>query len=63
MDSIFSSEITAGKHAIDSITFMSSELEENGIDTIESIELSFHIFDTESWDTIADTAPVTINFS
>jgi hypothetical protein len=48
---------------MDTITFMSSELEENGIETIESVELSFHVFDMSSWDTIVDTALVTINFN
>ena len=63
VETIFSSDVVAGKHAMDTITFMSSELEGNGIETIESIELSFHVFDMSSWDTIVDTAPVTINFN
>ncbi len=63
VDTLFSSDVVAGKHAMDTITFMSSELEENGIETIESVELSFHVFDMSSWDTIVDTAPVTISFN
>lgn len=63
VDAVFSADVVSGKHAIDSITFMSSDLEENGITEIETIELSFHLFETESWDTtIADTDPITITF-
>lgn len=62
VDAIFSSDIISGKHAIDTITFLSSELEKNEITKIESIELWFHIFDTDSWDTIIDTDSITINF-
>ncbi len=62
IDAMFSPEISAGKKVIDSITFMSSDLEENEIISIESIELSFHIINQENWDTIADTDTVTISF-
>ena len=62
VDSIFSSDVNNGKHALDTITFLSSDLEENEIETIESVELSFHIFEWSSLNTIADTSPVTINF-
>ncbi len=62
VDAIFSSEVVAGKRAIDTITFMSSDLEENEITDITNIELSFHIFDTDSWGTIVDTEVVTISF-
>lgn len=63
VEPVFSSDVVAGKHAVDTITFLSSDLEENGIETIESIELSFHVFDMSSWDSIVDTEPVTINFN
>lgn len=63
MDPLFSAEVAAGKHAISSVTFMDSELEENGITQITEIELSFHIYDTESWDTIVDTDPVSVSFN
>lgn len=61
VDPIFSCEIMPGKRAIDSITFMSSDIEENQIESINEIELSFHIFKTDGWDTIQDTEPITIN--
>lgn len=59
---IFSSDITPGKHAVDAITFLTSELDENEISTIETVELSFHIFETDGWDTIVDTDTITITF-
>lgn len=62
LNPVFSADVMAGKHAVDSITFLSSEFEENSIAKIESVELSFHIFDTETWNTIVDTETVTINF-
>lgn len=62
VDPVFSSDVIDGKKAFDSISFMESDLEENGITAIESIDLSFHIFDMESWDTITDTEVITITF-
>ena len=41
---------------------METELEENEIVSIEDIELAFHIFDLESWDTIVDTDVVSVVF-
>lgn len=62
VDAIFSSDVVINKRAVDDITFMSSELEENEITSIENVELSFHIFDTDSWDTLVDTDVITITF-
>lgn len=63
VDPVFSCDIAPGKHAIDTITFMSSDLEKNEIKSIESVELSFHIFDGDTWNDIVDTPVVTINFN
>lgn len=59
---LFSCELAPGKHAIDSIGFMSSELKENDISEIEEVELSLHIWDDDTWDTIADSKPIVIDF-
>ena len=59
---VFSCDVCAGKRAIDDITFASYDLEENDIETIEDVELSFHVFDMDSWDTIVDTDVVRITF-
>lgn len=62
VDAMFSSDVMIGKHTVDSITFLSSELEENEITEIETVELSFHIFCTENWNTIVETESITIEF-
>ena len=62
VDAIFSCDVVAGKRAVDAITFMGSDLEENEITAIEDIELSFHVFDFDGWDTIVDTEVVNITF-
>lgn len=62
VDAIFSSDVLQGKRTVDTITLMSSSLEENEITDITDIELSFHIFDTDSWDAIVDTDVVKITF-
>ena len=55
------SSVYDGKMAIDEMTIMSSDLEENGIATIENIELSFHIIDADSFQTIFDSEPITFS--
>lgn len=62
VDPIFSCDVKAGKHAVDDLTFMSSQLEDSGITDIESVELSFHIFDSDTWSDTVDTDVVTITF-
>ncbi|HOL16268.1 MAG TPA: hypothetical protein PLZ49_08770, partial [Bacillota bacterium] len=60
VESIFSCDVAAGKKANDEIVFMSSDLEAAGIEIIKEIELKFHVFDSESWDTIFDSEPIRI---
>ncbi|MBE6024708.1 MAG: hypothetical protein E7231_16290 [Cellulosilyticum sp.] len=62
IDGIFSQDVVVGKHALSEVTFLESDLEQNGITNIENAELAFHIFDKESWDTIVDTDVVKITF-
>lgn len=57
----FSTTVYDGKKAVDDITIMSSELEENGITSIEEVELKFHIYDNSSYETIADSDPITFS--
>ncbi|NLG05347.1 MAG: hypothetical protein GX567_16220 [Clostridia bacterium] len=61
MSPFFSTTVYDGKKAIDDITIMSSDLEANGVESIEEVELKFHIFDVDSYDTIADTEPITFS--
>lgn len=62
VNALFSSDVMVGKHAVDAITFLSSELEENEITAIEAVELSFHIYDFAEWETIVDTDVVSMTF-
>jgi len=60
---MFSASVVAGKKANDSITFMSSTLNDNGIETIGTVELSFHVSNSDTWKTIFDTEIITIKTS
>ncbi len=62
IDPFYSTDVCAGKRAVSGVTFASSDLETNGIEAIENVELSFHVFEMSGWDTIVDTDPVTISF-
>lgn len=63
VDCIFSCDVGAGKQANDEITFMATDLKTAGIEVIKEIELKFHVFDADSWDTIFDSPAITINTS
>lgn len=62
VETVFSCEIMPGKKAIDTITFMSSDIEENQIESIDEVEMSLHIFRTDDWETIEDTEPIKLEF-
>lgn len=52
------SAVNSGRMALDDITILSSDLEENGIESIEDIELIFQVIDSDTFDTILETGPV-----
>lgn len=56
-------EVAAGKKANDSITLMTSELEQSGIETLAQIQFFVEISDAETWDTIAVSDLITLNTS
>ena len=60
VEPIFSSDIAPGKKTNDGITFI--DLEENGIEKIEDVELSFMIFDTKTLDTMAESDPIKLKY-
>ena len=62
VDSSMSTDIVAGKKAMSAVQFFSTDLEENAITDITDVELYFHIFNLESWDTIFDSDVITISF-
>jgi len=59
MTPYFSTQVYDGKKSLDDIALLSSELEENGIEAVDEVELKFHIYDLDSYDTIADSDPIT----
>jgi hypothetical protein len=61
MTPYFSTTVYDGKKAFDDITILSTELEKNNITSIEEVELKFHIYDVETYDTIADSDPITFS--
>lgn len=60
-DPFFATTVYAGKMSLDEITIFSSDLEENGIKEIKDVELKFHIYDEDTYDTIADSNPITFS--
>ena len=61
MSPFFTTTVYDGKKSIDEITVFSNDLEENGIESIEEVELKFHIYDADSFGTIADSEPITFS--
>lgn len=60
VDSLFSAEIASGKCIIDDLRFLESTFEDNEIETVETIELYFHVFDSETWKERFDTDTVSL---
>lgn len=60
VEPLFYAEVFSGKKAVDEITIFSTDLEENNITEIETIEVKFRIFNSESYDTIVETDPIEI---
>ena len=58
LNPFFSTTVYDGKKSIEDITIFSSDLEENGIESIEEVELKFHIYDADTYNTIKDTDPI-----
>ena len=57
----FSSTVYDGKKALDDITIMSPDLEQNGIESVDEIEVNFHIYNADSYETITDTGAITFS--
>lgn len=62
IEPIFSCDVLAGKKAYDTITFLETDLSDNGITRIDELEFKFHIFDMNSWDTIFDSNWIKVTF-
>ena len=59
MTPLFSTTVYDGKKSIDDITIMARDLEANGITSVDQVELKFHIYNAERYDTIADSDEIT----
>lgn len=59
----FSCVLPDGKIAYDQISFFTSDLEDNGIESIETVDLAFHAYDYDTWDTLFDSDTITLTFA
>lgn len=62
MTDLFYADLAPRSHAVDTLTLLGSELEDNHIDTITDAELSLQITDADYYQTIDSTAPITLHF-
>ena len=62
IDPYFSCELPSGKIAFERMSFMQDDLDDSGIESVETIELSFIVYDYESWDTLFDCGVLTLSF-
>ena len=51
----FSSTVYDGKMALSNATIFSSELKDNGITSVDNIELTFHVYDVDTYSSIFDS--------
>lgn len=58
-----SADVAAGKKANDEMTIMTSGLKDCGITDIANIEFCFHIFESDTWDTLYDTDVISVKTS
>ena len=61
MTPYYTAEVYDGKKSIDEITILSSELQDNGIESIEEVELKFHLYNVDTYETIADSDTITFS--
>lgn len=59
MNPLFSTTVYDGKMSLDEITIFQSDLDENGIEKIEDVELKFHIYESDSFSTIDESDAIT----
>ena len=62
IDGLFSCELQPGKKAVDEISMMKSDLENNEIENIEQVECSFKVINPDSYQSIFETDIVQINY-
>ena len=57
----FSTTVYNEKKAINDITIFEEDLTTNGIESVDEVELKFHIYNEETYDTIADSDAITFS--
>jgi hypothetical protein len=57
----FSCTVNSGRMALDEITILSTDLEKNGIKSVDDIELAFEISDADTYHTIIETEPISFS--
>lgn len=60
MDPYFSADVAAGKKANCELSFLSTDFSDAGITTLQTVELSFYVYETESWNDVFSSGMVTI---
>lgn len=63
MTPYFSCTVNNGRMALNSITLLSSDLEQNGIKKIETVELVFKVLDPATYQTLVQTDPITFQMN
>ncbi len=63
IDPFCSEEVAAGKKMNGGMSWLQMYFDENGIVEVENIEFYFHIFNTDDWETIAESEIITLNFN
>lgn len=61
IDAVFYADITPGKTANKSVTFLINNLAENNITEIDAFEFSFNIYNSDTLENIENTDMITIN--
>ena len=62
MTDLFYADLAPQSHAVDILTLLSSDLQNNVIDTIEEVDLTLRITDDDSYENIDTTSPITLHF-
>ena len=63
VDPLYYEDVCANKRSVDAVSIFQSDLAENGIESVEVLELTFEILDLATYDLVAVTDPFTITYT
>ncbi len=63
MTSVLNRTLLPGRRSVDVVTFYKMDMDEYGIDEIDSVKLSFEMKDAESWETIDTTGSISVELA